>query len=389
VIRPQDVTWSPSALSRTEPLSHETSTYFPPSRGPGGQLRLASQCSPRYRFSSFVRSFSQVQPSHFNAQFNTTLQSQGYVTKPIAISHAPPTAHRRPGSQCSRLRSHCSRDRVTGPGARHPPPPGGRRALARFDAAPPLLASTRSARLASGSGSFAGARLLLAVARRSRLCPSRRASRRARATSGAVSLRSTAPPSRSLTLADRGGVLPIGDRSPTSPAPLARPRPARWPGSVPSPPIEAGLSCRAEGATRRGEPSAARRGGGLPLPRGYRRAAERKRAGTVAASGPHSSIAGRSAAPSGINGRPANQLVPFGARGGSSLDWPPGTPPRFFFTRSHYFTITIREKHNVHRAPRRSAVQPSLMAILHAGCCYRKSNPQLAVRRTDALFPLL
>ncbi len=37
--------------------------------------------------------------------------------------------------------------------------------------------------------------------------------------------------------------------------------------------------------------------------------------------------------PSGIDGRLAYHLVPFGARGESSLDWPPGTPPRFFFKR--------------------------------------------------------
>ena len=122
-----------------------------------------------------------------------------------------------------------SRDRVTGPGTRHPPPPGGWRALARVDAAPPLIASTRFARLASGSGSFAGAWLLLAVDRWSWFCPSRRALRRARATSGAVSLRSTAPPA---DFAGRGGVPSIGDRSPTSPAPPARPRPARWPGTL-------------------------------------------------------------------------------------------------------------------------------------------------------------
>ena len=38
-------------------------------------------------------------------------------------------------------------------------------------------------------------------------------------------------PVQFLGLAGRGGVLSIGDRSPTSPAPPARPRPARWPGA--------------------------------------------------------------------------------------------------------------------------------------------------------------
>ena len=157
-----------------------------------------------------------------------------------------------------------SRDRVTGPGTRHPPPPGGWRALARVDAAPPLIASTRFARLASGSGSFAGAWLLLAVDRWSWFCPSRRALRRARATSGAVSLRSTAPPA---DFAGRGGVPLIGDRSPTSPAPPARPRPARWPG--PFPPIGRGY----HQSNEEGEAGRNRRGGGIPLPRYSRRAA--------------------------------------------------------------------------------------------------------------------
>ena len=213
-----------------------------PFEGRGVQLRLASQCSPRYRFSSFVRLFSQVPPSHFYAPFHPASRSQGGVTKPIAISHAPPTAPRRPGSQRSRLRSHRFHDRMTGPRTHHPPPPGGRRALYRVDAAPPLLAVTRSARLAPGSGSFAGTRLLLAVDRRSRLCPSRRAPRRARATSGAVSLRSTAPPA---DFAGRSGVLAIGDRSPTSPGSLAGPVPA----------YRAGLSSIERGGGSRSEPA--------------------------------------------------------------------------------------------------------------------------------------
>ena len=182
----------------------------------------------------------------------------------------------------------------------------------------PRIGPTPRRRSSPGSGrdSFAGARLLLAVDRRSRLCPSRRASGRARATSR-----------RRLALLDRAAV-PLADargpvRDPDDRRPLAdlaracRRDLARLAGraDVPSPPIRAGLSCRAEGATRRGEPSAARRGGGLPLPRECRRAAERERAGTVAVVVPPVSTED-GAPPLGIKGRLANQLVPLGARGG-------------------------------------------------------------------------
>ena len=80
----------------------------------------------------------------------------------VAIPHAAPRTRRRHGPANVEALQPPFPDRVTGPGTQHPPPRGGRRALERVDTAPPLLASTRSAaRLASGLGSFAGARLLL------------------------------------------------------------------------------------------------------------------------------------------------------------------------------------------------------------------------------------
>ena len=81
--------------------------------------------------------------------------------------------------------------------------------------------------------------------------------------------RSTAPPSRSLGLTGRGGVPSIGDRSPTSPAPPARPRPARWPGFRPPAP-DGWHAHPAEASPCQGEPREARRGGRTSAPRGGR-----------------------------------------------------------------------------------------------------------------------
>ena len=131
-------------------------------------------------------------------------------------------------------------------------------AVAIFHAAPPLLAP-------------------LAIGARSRAhgCSCRgwavgpRAARTAFATSGAVSLALDRAAGR-LAEARGPGRCP-GDRRPLADlARACRCDLVRLAGraSVPSPPFGAGLSGRDEGATRRGEPSAARRGGGLPLPRG-------------------------------------------------------------------------------------------------------------------------
>ena len=181
----------------------------------------------------------------------------------------------------SLLLTRCSSS--AGPTPQEAPPPP---VCWRAGSSTPRLRSSPD----SDRDSFAGARLLLAVDRRSRFCPSRRAPRLARATSGAVSLRSTAPPACSLRLAGRCGILSIGDRSPTSPA-LTRDL-ARLAGRARPRPSGGAITNR----MRRGEPSAARRGGGLSLPRGSRRAAKRERAGSVTAAGPPLSIVGRSAA---------------------------------------------------------------------------------------------
>ena len=289
---------------------------------------MASQCSPRYRFSSFARLFAQVYLSHVNVPLDPALQSRGCVTKPIAISHAPPTAHHRPGSQRSRLRSHRSHDRMTGPGTRHPPPPGGRRALARVDAAPPLLAPTRSARLASGSGSFAGARLLLTVGCRSQLCPSRRAPRRARATSGAVSLRSTAPPSRSPWLAGRCGVLSIGDRSPTSPAPVGATSPGSLAG-LSSRPRPSGRNHLAAPKAQRGGGSRAQRGTGVGSPSPENSGEQRSGSEPVQWQRPGRPYPPRTERrpPSGPAAIIRLHQKNVGARR-VPLDWPPGSMPR-------------------------------------------------------------
>ena len=157
------------------------------------------------------------------------------------------------------------------------------RALARVDAAPPLLASTRSARLASGSGLVRGRAaaqgrgspvLALPVAPR---CAPR---------SGDVRRR-LASLDRAAGRLRRPGRCPV-DRRPLADlvrayrrdlARLAgRPRPRSSGGAI-------------SNSMRRGEPSSARRGGGLPLPRESRRAVKRKRAGTIAAVGPPPSIA--------------------------------------------------------------------------------------------------
>ncbi len=77
---------------------------------------------------------------------------------------------------------------------------------------------------------------------------------------GAVSLRSTAPPSRSPGLAGRCGVPSIGDRSPTSPGSLA------------------GDAHPAEASPCQGEPGGARRGGRTSAPRGVGATARRRTA---------------------------------------------------------------------------------------------------------------
>ena len=55
-------------------------------------------------------------------------RARGVRQVPVTVAHAALSARRRPESRASRLRSHDSADHVTGPGTRHPPPPGWRRA---------------------------------------------------------------------------------------------------------------------------------------------------------------------------------------------------------------------------------------------------------------------
>ena len=137
--------------------------------------------------------------------------------------------HRHAGS--SRRSPHCD--------GRPPPAPGPARAAE--------TARRRSSRPYAGARSRPRA-CSLAAAGRSRLCPSRRASRRARATSGAVSL----PLDRAaggLASARPPGRFPAG-RRPL--ADLADARPARWPGRRPS----TALSFSERSAPGRGEAGA-------------------------------------------------------------------------------------------------------------------------------------
>ena len=106
----------------------------------------------------------------------------------------------------------------------------------------------------SDRDSFAGARLSSAVDRRPWLCPSRRAVRRARATSGAVSL----PLDRAAGRLRRPGRCPV-DRRPL--ADLARASGATSPGSL------AGNAHPPEASPCQGEPGEARRGGRTSAPR--------------------------------------------------------------------------------------------------------------------------
>ena len=201
----------------------------------------------------------------------------------------------------------------------------------------PCTGSTPRLRSSTGSrrSSFAGARLLLVVDRRSRLCPSRRAPRRARATSGAVSL----PLDRAaVPLAEaRGPVWCPVDRRPL--ADLARASGATSPGSLAglaSRPRPSGRGYLAAPKAQRGGGSRAQRGAGVGSPSPENSGEQRSGSEPV-----QSQQLGRTPVsqdeappPSGINGLLAYCQVPFGARGGSSLDWPPGTPPRFYSTRT-------------------------------------------------------
>ena len=195
------------------------------------------------------------------------------------------------------------------------------RALARVDAAPPPLASTRSARLASGAGLVRGRAaaqgggspvLALPVAPR---CAPR---------SGDVRRR-LASLDRAAGRLRRPGRCPVDRRLLADLAHAsARPRPARWP--APSPLIGRGyLQQYAEGGAEQCEA----RGRVPPPPRipaSSEAEASRHDRSRWAAS--LDRRIERCPTPE-INGLLAYGQVPFGARGGSSLDWPPGRSLRF------------------------------------------------------------
>lgn len=117
-----------------------------------------------------------------------------------------------------------------------------------------------------------------------------------------------------------GRVRPGGDCSPTSPGSM--------PGATPARVSRSWTAGRVPGEVRRGV--------GYPSPEN----SGEQRSGSEPAQSQQSGCTPRSQdgapPPSGIKGLLAYGQVPFGARGGPSLDWPPGTPPRFLFLSGHY-----------------------------------------------------